>query len=456
MIMERTQSVCLLLFFVLTQAICLQRVEASLKQVKTATDTKFGEVFVAQAALPSEDLSASSEEKSYTSSRIILSQPIQLVRSLQNLQDKIMSGQEGALQKQPELLREIGEKFLTLSPDVWQDEHNLYALLIYLLNGGNPRVVRIILEDHGQGRIAQNLITGALAYTSHRREEFFRAFANLSDQELQLLPPALFLSIVLSTVTNTSEKDPALALKQLNQVRLLAPGTLFEESAIRRELRVAATLGKAELLMLLVRNYAHRFEKSPYVNNFWSEFRLAIPRIEKDLSDEQFETLVSYAPTMLQLMTYTEVSRAALIDARMERVKLSAQKALMLAHELNVSDAPIRLYYAASLAGSVTAEEAAKMLQTISSNDLLERDRPLLTAAQAIADRVSFSLSDDSQTVETQALISSQSQETLETQSKRRVGQQSDLPSIATETDQFIEQTREKINIVDKLLGEQI
>ncbi|KZM37485.1 hypothetical protein AWH67_04915 [Bartonella bacilliformis] len=96
------------------------------------------------------------------------------------------------------------------------------------------------------------------------------------------------------------------------------------------------------------------------------------------------------------------------------------------------------------------------MLQTISSNDLLERDRPLLTAAQAIADRVSFSLSDDSQTVETQALISSQSQETLETQSKRRVGQQSDLPSIATETDQFIEQTREKINIVDKLLGEQI
>ncbi|KEG18311.1 hypothetical protein H710_01160 [Bartonella bacilliformis Ver097] len=453
--MRRIQSVCLLLFFVLIQAICPQRVEASLQQVETATDTKFGEVFVAQAALPSEDLSVS-EEKSSTSSRIILSQPIQLVRSLQNLQDKIMSGQEGALQKQPELLREIGEKFLTLSPDVWQDEHNLYALLIYLLNGGNPRVVRIILEDYGQGVIAQNLITGALAYTSHKREEFFRAFANLSDQELQSLPHALFLSIVLSTVTNTSEKDPALALKQLNQVRLLAPGTLFEESAIRRELRVAATLEKAELLVLLVRNYANRFEKSPYANNFWSEFRLVIPRIEKSLSDEQFETLVSYAPTILQLMTYTEVSRAALIDARMERVKLSAQKALILAHKLNVNDAPIHLYYAASLASSVTAEKAAQMLKTISSKDLSERDRPLLTAAQAIADRVSSSLSNNLQVVETQEFTPSQSQETLKTQSKRRGGQQSDLLSIATETDQFIEQTRKKIDAIDKLLGEKI
>lgn len=56
---------------------------------------------------------------------------MQLIRSLQNLQDQIVSGQEEALQKQPQLLREIGEKFLNFNPNVWKDEQNLYALLIY-------------------------------------------------------------------------------------------------------------------------------------------------------------------------------------------------------------------------------------------------------------------------------------------------------------------------------------
>ncbi|EJF88517.1 hypothetical protein ME3_01069 [Bartonella melophagi K-2C] len=38
----------------------------------------------------------------------------------------------------------IGEKFLSFNPNVWKDEQNLYALLIYLFNDGNPSVVRVI------------------------------------------------------------------------------------------------------------------------------------------------------------------------------------------------------------------------------------------------------------------------------------------------------------------------
>ncbi|WP_102830619.1 chemotaxis protein [Bartonella bovis] len=404
----------------------------------------------AEVSLQKEELA--SYEKAH-GSEAVLSHPMQLVRSLQNLQDQIVSGQEEALQKQPQLLREIGEKFLNFNPDVWKDEQNLYALLIYLFNGGNPSVVRIILKSYGQGVIAENIMTGVLAYLSHKQEVFLNTFAKLTDEDIQSIPPALFFSIVLSTVGNTIIKDPVLAMKQLDQVRLLSPGTLFEESAIRREIKVATILGNTDLLALLVRNYASRFGKSPYAKDFWREFGIAVPRIDEKLDDQQLEELISYAPPMVQLMAYMDVSRTALLDARMERAQLSAQKALILAHELDVNDAPVRLYYAASLASSVKAHEAEQLLQNISHKDLSKKDRLLFIAAQAVAQRVTSSLVDSQGEVKTQSSAQSQSQKEQETMSKKTVKQQKAPFSKSAEIDQLIKQAQEKIDEVDKLLG---
>ncbi|WP_081632665.1 chemotaxis protein [Bartonella bovis] len=404
----------------------------------------------AEVSLQKEELA--SYEKAH-GSKAVLSHPMQLVRSLQNLQDQIVSGQEEALQKQPQLLREIGEKFLNFNPDVWKDEQNLYALLIYLFNGGNPSVVRMILKSYGQGVIAENIMTGVLAYLSHKQEVFFNTFAKLTDEDIQSIPPALFFSIVLSTVGNTIIKDPVWAMKQLDQVRLLSPGTLFEESAIRREIKVATILGNTDLLALLVRNYASRFGKSPYAKDFWREFGIAVPRIDEKLDDQQLEELISYAPPMVQLMAYMDVSRTALLEARMERAQLSAQKALTLAHELDVNDAPVRLYYAASLASSVKAHEAEQLLQNISHKDLSKKDRLLFIAAQAVAQRVTSSLVDGQGEVKTQSSAQSQSQKEQETMSKKTVKQQKAPFSKSAEIDQLIKQAQEKIDEVDKLLG---
>ncbi|ENN90524.1 chemotaxis protein [Bartonella schoenbuchensis] len=459
MIVKRAYGAGLLFFIIFTQGIFAQGAGGSLQKEESASYKKAEEMFVVQAA-PS-----SKSEESSVGSEAVLSHPMQLVRSLQNLQDQIVSGQEEVLQKQPQLLREIGEKFLNFNPSVWKDEQNLYALLIYLFNGGNPSVVRVILKSYGQGVIAENIMTGVLAYLSHKQEVFFKAFANLTDEDIQSIPPALFFSIVLSTVGNTIIKDPVLAMKQLDQVRLLSPGTLFEESAIRREIKVATILGQTDLLTLLVRNYASRFGKSPYAKDFWREFGIAIPRIDEKLDDQQLEALISYAPPMVQLMAYMDVSRTALINARMERAQLSAQKALTLAHELNVNDAPARLYYAASLASSVTAHEAEQLLQNISSKDLSEKDRLLFIAAQAVAQKVTSSLVDGQKEVKTQDSTQPQSQEELDTMSKEAVSkevevvskevveQQNAPSSTSTEINQLIEQAQEKIDEVDKLLG---
>ncbi|ENN89896.1 chemotaxis protein [Bartonella bovis] len=307
--------------------------------------------------------------------------------------------------------------------------------------------MRIILKNDGQGVIAENIMTGFLAYLSHKQEVFFNTFVKLTDEDIQSIPPALFFSIVLSTVGNTIIKDPVLAMKQLDQIRLLSPGTLFEESAIRREIKVATILGNTDLLALLVRNYASRFGKSPYAKDFWREFGIAVPWIDEKLDDQQLEALISYAPPMIQLMAYMDVSRTVLIDARMKRAQLSAQKALTLTHELDVNDAPIRLYYAASLTSSVTVHEAEQLLQNISHKDLSKKDHLLFIAAQAVAQRVTSSLVDGQGEVKTLSFAQSQSQKEQaqsqkeqETMSKKTVEQQKTPFSKSAEINQLIKQ----------------
>ncbi|WP_236823867.1 MULTISPECIES: chemotaxis protein [unclassified Bartonella] len=439
--MKKIYYVCFLSFLVFIQGVLVQEGEASLQK----TETESQEVLVAEVDHEIKESSMLSEA--------VISEPMQFVRSLQNLQDKIISGQEDALQKQLQLLGEIGNKFLTFDSDIWKDENNLYALLIYLFNGGNPRVVQIILENYGKGVIPHNVMDSALAYASHKRAAFLKAYTQLTEENVRSIPPALFASIVLSTVVNIIEKDPILALKQLDQIRLFAPGTLFEEGAIRRELKVASILGETDLLALLIRHYTHRFWKSPYAHDFWHEFTPAILRVDKKLSVEQLETLVSYAPTKVQFMTYMEVSRAALIDARMEKARLSAQKALILAHEIGADDTSARLYYAMSLVGSITAQESIQILQNIIYKDLSEKDRFLFTAAQAVAQRVISSPLGDQKEKKAQAALQLQSQEELKLTLEKDAKQQNITSPIEAEMNQFIQNTKEKINEIDQLLG---
>lgn len=392
-------------------------------------------------------------------------EPVQLVRSLQSLQDDIAAGQAGALQMQPRVLAEIGQKFLAADPSTWENAQNLYAVLTYLFNGGNPQVVETILKTSPEGVISKNMVDGALAYAHHRKATFLKAFANMPDESAHV-PSALLLSIALSTVADMAEQDPVAAMKRLDRVRLLAPGSLFEEAAIRRQIKVATMTGDIPRLRLLTRNYVDRFAQSPYANEFWREFSFSLPQLDTHLTDQQLDDLIGYAPVMVQFIVYMKVSRAALIDARMQRAHFGAGKALELARKLNTDDTSARLYYAASSVGSTSAEEAGQMLKTISINDLPERDRPLLLAAKAVAKGVVLDTTalpaqvheeDDSQTTIPEAVglpvdqVDAKAETPLPVPTDVSAGR-SDATKTSGEIDQFMKQAQEKLEAVDKLL----
>ena len=393
--------------------------------------------------------------------------PVQLVRSLESLQDDIASGQPGALQMQPRVLADIGEKFLTQDPATWENAQNLYAALTYLFNGGNPNIVETILKNAPEGIIPQNYIAGALAYAHHKKDAFMKAFDDLPENDDQI-PAPLLLSITLSTVSDMAEVDPEKTSERLNWVRLAAPGSLFEEAAIRRQIKVATMIGDQNLFRLLTRNYVTRFSKSPYANEFWRDFAVSLSLMDKQLDDKQLSEFVNYAPETIQLVIYLKISRAALIDARMQRAHFGAEKALNLAQNLNVDDTSARLYYAASAVGSTAAEDAGEMLKTISVNDLSEKDRPLLMAAKAVAKGVVLDKTvlpksqddedadgDQSTLKETVGVpldqVGKKAIEPLPAPAASSTGE-ADEKKTAGEIDQFMQQTKKKIDDVDKLL----
>lgn len=394
--------------------------------------------------------------------------PVQLVRSLESLQDDIASGQPGALQMQPRVLADIGQKFLTEDPSTWENAQNLFAALTYLFNGGNPSVVETILKNAPDGIIPKNYIDGALAYSHHKKDRFLRAFDNLPEDDSEI-PAALLLSITLSTVADLTEASPEKASARLNWVRLAAPGSLFEEAAIRRQVRVATMMGDVKLLRLLTRNYVTRFSKSPYANEFWRDFATSLPMMDSRFNDQELSEFVGYAPKQIQLVIYLKISRAALIEARMPRAHFGAEKALDLTQALNVDDSSARLYYAASSVGSTAAEDAGEMLKTISVDNLPEKDRPLLMAAKAVAKGVVLDTNilpkqqnededpDEEQPALKEAVgvpldqVGKKTTEPLPMPTENASGKV-DVKKTSSEIDQFMQQTQKKISDVDKLL----
>ena len=98
-----------------------------------------------------------------------VSEPFELVRSLQAVQDGIANGDSAAHGGHIALIRQIGEKFLAADAGVWSNPQNSQAVVIYLLSGGAPQIVRKLPRD--KLNVDERLFNGALAYVEGRQDE---------------------------------------------------------------------------------------------------------------------------------------------------------------------------------------------------------------------------------------------------------------------------------------------
>lgn len=311
-----------------------------------------------------------------------------LVRQLQDVQERIAGGDRDAYAELPRLLRAIAQTFGALPPDSWEQKQNARALALYLLSGGASTVGRRIAATHQIAPSDEALVKGAIAYLDGidcaERD-------GLLALDPRALDPALGAQVAFVQSILLASVDREKAIARLDLARLLAPGGLVEEAALRREIGLTAEAAEFDKFASLSRQYWGRFRRSPYADNFLNQFMSAVARVAALIKIEQWMELDDFvngeAPEIRRAI-YLAMAKTAAVAGNSAFAFLAAQRALALAPPDTVDRQRALLYRGAAQVAEVTEAQADGLLREIERRRLPVADQPLYDATAMVAARI--------------------------------------------------------------------
>jgi chemotaxis protein MotC len=310
-------------------------------------------------------------------------EPYELVRTLQAVQDAIANGSAEAHRGHPALIRHIGEKFLAADPGVWSNPQNGQAVVVFLLSGGAPQTARKLPRD--RLNLDERLFNGALAYAEGRQED---AKEQLKDFNPRSLPLSLSGQIALVQGTLLSSSDAPGAIARLDEARLLLPGTLVEEAALRREILLVGQVEDFDKFEFLTFAYTRHYRNSVYAGDFWQRFTSAISHANLAFDERRFPRIAAMLDQVdpaSRLKLYLAISRTALVHGHLAVARLAAEQALPLGSEMAADRERTHLFRGAARALTDDFEGGLAEMKAIDRSMLPQADTPLLNAALQIA-----------------------------------------------------------------------
>lgn len=306
--------------------------------------------------------------------------PYQMVRSLQTLQDRIAAGDHAALPMQNKLLELIDGRLRDAPDDAFTEKRNVRAALVYGMSGGNPATLTSILRRPTLSNEDRKLGRGVLGYLSGDIEA---AQAALADVDPRTLTPELgaFLALVKGSVSTSGNETAALAF--FDYARLLGPGTLVEEAALRRSLAIEASLGMTDRFFLASEQYVRRFLRSPYASQFADSFVTGILALHKTLDYAAIDRIAAMLDADQRQVIYLRLARRAAIEGLTELSAFASSRARD-GLPADAPDARSKLYSSLSVLTSENIEDVAAQLRTIKREQLTGSDIRLLDAAEAV------------------------------------------------------------------------
>lgn len=312
--------------------------------------------------------------------------PYQMVRSLQHVQDRVAVGDHAALPIQRRLLEMIDKRLLAASAAELMEPTNLQSMLVYAMSGGNPATLRSILLrlhlDEKDSRIA----AGILGYLNGGTRTAAEALKPIDPMQE---PAEIGAFLALMKGSLSSLEDPKTALRLFDQARLLSPGTLVEEAALRRSVALAATLGDAGRFMLALEQYVRGYLRSPYASQFVDAAVAGVIKLHGKLDLTAFDSVLSLMDKERRKVAYLRIARRAAIDGLVELSNFAAEKADAIGSVAEEEIDPRLLLYT-SLTGVATepAETIRERLARIDRNKLSPGDQKLLEAVLAVSGEI--------------------------------------------------------------------
>lgn len=314
--------------------------------------------------------------------------PYEIVRSLHALQDQMVLGNTAAKAAMPAFSAQLAGKLLAADPSVWSEPRNARAAVTYVLSGGSPRVARKVIESGFCPSQEKRLLEGALAYLEGHES---KAESLLDDIDPRSLESILGGHIALVQAALAAKYDAGKAIGLLDVARILAPGTLVEEAALRREIFLVDETGDFDKFVAMSGQYIRRFRNSAYADNFRLHFSEAVTRLDIAGNPQQLAQLDDLFTDLSadeQVRYYLLIARSCLIKGKVDLTHFAASRAESLAQPDSAEASRAQLYRgAASILTSDYAQGLAQ-LQSLDSTRLSATDRVLKDAALDLARQI--------------------------------------------------------------------
>jgi chemotaxis protein MotC len=314
--------------------------------------------------------------------------PSELVRSLRAAQDKVALGDVDAHVALRALLVDVGGQLLAIKPEVWKEPGNARAAVAFVLSGGDGRLLRRVVALGPLPGVSDKLLQGVLARGEGRPGE---AAELLLPIDARSLDPSIAGHVALVQAELVAKKDPKKAVAFLDDARLLAPGTLIEEAALRRQVGIVAAIGEFDRFEMLAANYMRRFPRSIYAAAFRRQFAADMAGRDDAAEPSRLERMSAVLEAMgpaERRDAYLSIAREALARGKVELARFAAGGAARLAGGEEADRRRAKLYEGAALVATADFEAAMATLQALDEAQLAEEDLALLEAARAVGAEV--------------------------------------------------------------------
>lgn len=332
---------------------------------------------------------AQNDDSTATPDKRPANEPYRLVRTLQAIQDRTAHGSREALTLQSPLLSQIEQQLLVAPADIWQEPRNARAAVTFSLSGGSPAILRKLVRMDPPPAIAPELLKGVLAYVEGDEEDARKYLENVDPRKL---PPGIDGRIALVQSALYARSEPERAMKNLDLSRLMLPGTLVDEGALRRQVFLAGQLGLNQKFKSLAKHYLQRYPNSVYAGDFHQRFSAALIRLDMTGTPEEelwLTDMLAALDVPSQVNINLILAKQAIAQGKTRMAILSAKRVLEIAPAGTTALERAKLYYAAS---TVTNEadfvESKKTLLTLNRKLLPPDDISLLESALYIATRI--------------------------------------------------------------------
>jgi len=310
--------------------------------------------------------------------------PWQMIRSLQTIQDRLAGGDHAVLPMQRKALEMIDARLRAGTAEDFTDRRNFNALLVYGMSGGNPSTIAATLSRLELDEADKRTGNGVVEYL---RGDSGRALSTLAEVDPLVLPPDVgaFVALVKGSV-NAAER-PADGYANFDTARLLAPGTLVEEAALRRTIALAAQQGNADRFLRAAEQYTRRFIRSPYASQFADSFLAGVLQLRDKIDLKATADVIAQMRPQQSRVIYLRIARSAAIEDYRNLIDF-AQRGLAAFDGETQPDPRTVLYESLSAITSARVSDVKERLADVDRNRLSANDRRLLDAALSIVGEV--------------------------------------------------------------------